>query len=445
MTTKNHSSACVILCAGQGTRMKSALPKVLHQVAGLPMVGHVLQTAGQLQMEEKIVVVGPNMPEVTKVVHSLDMDAQIAVQAEALGTGHAVRAAEEALEGFDGLVFVLYGDTPLIQAETLRAMTMSDATVTVLGMRPKDPAAYGRLIVDETGNLTRIVEFKEANVQERSVNLCNSGVMAVQAKDLWRYLAQIKNDNSKGEYYLTDLVELAVAEGKSCAVVEAPEESLLGVNDRIDLARAEAAWQQQRRAEIMRSGVTMTMPETVRFSHDTEVASDVVIEPYVVFSSGVEVESGVHIKAFSHMEGAVIHKKAIIGPYARLRPGANIGEGARIGNFVEIKNAELEEGAKVNHLSYVGDARVGAHANIGAGTITCNYDGFQKYRTTIGDHAFIGSNSALVAPVEVGEGAIIGAGSTITEDVEPDALAMTRPQQLHRTGWAQQFRNKKQN
>jgi len=356
-----------------------------------------------------------------------------------------VRAAEEALEGFDGLVFVLYGDTPLIESETLRAMELTGASVTVLGMRPSDPAAYGRLICDDKGNLKKIVEFNDANDEERAVNLCNSGVMAVQSQDLFRYLSQIKNENAKAEYYLTDIVELAVKEGKQCAVVEASEESLLGVNDREDLALAEEAWQQRKRSEIMKAGITMLAPHTVTFHHDTIIEADVVIEPNVVFSLGVEVKKNARIRAFSHLEGANVGEAAIIGPYARLRPGANIGKEARIGNFVEIKNADLEEGAKVNHLSYVGDAHVGAFANIGAGTITCNYDGFQKYRTTIGDHAFIGSNSALVAPVDVGDGAIVGAGSTITEDVEADALSMTRPQQLHRVGWAQQFRSKRQN
>lgn len=442
---KKPSIACVVLCAGQGTRMKSTLPKVLHEVAGLPMIGHVLETATQLKPEEIVVVVGPKMGAVEKAVTGLDYDARFAVQHEALGTGHAVRAAEEALEDFDGMVLVLYGDTPLIEAETLRAMTMTKAAVTVLGMRPKDPGAYGRLICDAKGNLQRIVEFKDAKEKERAVDLCNSGVMAVQAKDLFKYLSKLKNNNAKGEYYLTDIVEMAVKDGKKCAVVEAPEASLLGVNDRADLAQAEAAWQQRARVNFMKSGVTLIAPESVTFCHDTEIEKDVIIEPNVFFGHGVEIHSGAHIKAFSHLEGAVVGKDAVIGPYARLRPGANIGKDVKIGNFVEIKNADIESGAKVNHLSYVGDARVGTHANIGAGTITCNYDGFQKYRTTIGDHAFIGSNSALVAPVEIGEGAIVGAGSVITEDVEADALSMTRPQQLHRLGWALQFRNKRQN
>ena len=441
----NPSIACVILCAGQGTRMKSALPKVLHELAGLPMVEHVVTTTQQLPPEETIIVVGPSMPQVQKTIEGLDLSATLAVQQQALGTGHAVRAAEEALADFDGLVFILYGDTPLIEADTLRSMQSTGATVTVLGMRPNNPAAYGRLICDDSGNLKRIVEFNDANADERAVNLCNSGVMAVQSKDLFRYLSEIKNDNAKSEYYLTDIVELAVNEGKQCAVVEASEESLLGVNDRADLASAEEAWQTRRRQQVMKSGVTMISPDTVTFHHDTEIGSDVVIEPNVMFAAGVNVKKNARIRAFSHLEGATVGEASIIGPYARLRPGANLGKDVRIGNFVEVKNADLEEGAKVNHLSYVGDAHVGAFANIGAGTITCNYDGFQKYRTTIGDHAFIGSNSALVAPVDVGEGAIVGAGSTITEDVEADALSMTRPQQLHRVGWAQQFRNKRQN
>ncbi len=442
---KKPPIACVILCAGQGTRMKSPLPKVLHEIAGLPMVGHVVATAQELKPEEIVIVVGPAMPLVQKTIEGLDLSATLAIQHQALGTGHAVRSAEEALADFDGLVFILYGDTPLIEAETLRSMQLTGATVTVLGMRPADPAAYGRLICDDIGNLQRIVEFNDANENERAINLCNSGVMAVQSKDLFRYLSQIKNDNAKAEYYLTDIVELAVAEGKECAVVEASEESLLGVNDRADLAQAEEAWQQRRRVEVMKSGVTMFAPKTVTFHHDTQIEADVIIEPNVMFSGGVDVKKNARIRAFSHLEGANVGEASIIGPYARLRPGANIGKDVRIGNFVEIKNADLEEGSKVNHLSYVGDAHVGAFANIGAGTITCNYDGFQKYRTTIGDHAFIGSNSALVAPVDVGEGAIVGAGSVITEDVEADALSMTRPQQLHRVGWAQQFRSKRQN
>jgi bifunctional UDP-N-acetylglucosamine pyrophosphorylase/glucosamine-1-phosphate N-acetyltransferase len=442
---KNVPIACVILCAGQGTRMKSSMPKVLHAIAGLPMMGHVLYSAAALNPEEVVAVIGPKMPEVEQVIHSLDLGAQIAVQQEALGTGHAVKSAADSLEGFEGKVLVLYGDTPLIEQETLEQMAQSEAAVTVLGMRPEDPAAYGRLICDEAGNLQKIVEFKDANAEERAVNLCNSGVMAVEAKALWGYLEKLTNDNANGEYYLTDVVAMAVAEGKKCAVIEAEESSLLGVNDRNQLAQAEAIYQQRARHQAMQSGVTLQAPETVTFCYDTEIANDVVIEPNVVFAAGVEVASGARIRAFSYLEGCSVGEGAVIGPYARLRPGANIGKEARIGNFVEIKNADLEEGAKVNHLSYVGDAHVGTHANIGAGTITCNYDGFQKYRTTIGDHAFIGSNSALVAPVEIGEGAIVGAGSTITEDVDPDALAMTRPQQLHRAGWAQQFRTKRQN
>ncbi len=442
---KKPPLACVILCAGQGTRMKSALPKVLHEVAGLPMIGHVIHAASELNAEELVVVTGPSMPQVGQVAQSINLDVKIAIQHEALGTGHAVRAAEAALEGFEGLVFVLYGDTPLISAQTLHEMTLTGATVTVLGMRPKDPAAYGRLMVDDQNHLIRIVEYNDANAQERAIDLCNSGVMAVQAQDLFRYLREIKNQNAKNEYYLTDIVELACKKGKHCAVVEAAEETLLGVNSRQDLARAEVAYQQSRRAQLMDSGVTMLAPDTVMLHHDTYIEADVIIEPNVIFGEGVEVFSGATIRAFSYLEGASVGCGAIVGPYARLRPGTHLGADVRVGNFVEIKNAELGEGAKVNHLSYVGDATIGAFANIGAGTITCNYDGFQKSRTIIGDHAFIGSNSALVAPVEIGEGAIIGAGSTITEDVESDALSMTRPQQLHRIGWAQQFRTKRQN
>lgn len=437
--------ACVILSAGKGTRMKSLLPKVLHPVAGLPMVGHVLHAANSLNPQEVIVVISPELPEVGHVVQSIDLDAQIAIQKIAQGTGDAVRAAESALKDFEGIVFVLFGDTPLILPETLYQMAQTSADVTVLGMRPADPAAYGRLICDVEGKLQRIVEFNDANEAERAVNLCNSGVMAVKANHLFNWLGRITNDNAKQEFYLTDIVGLAVGDGKQCVVVEAEEASLLGVNDRVQLAQAEAALQQRLREKFMRAGVTMIAPETVTLHHDSVIEQDVVIEPHVVIGQGVEIKSGATIRAFSHLEGAVIETGAVIGPYARLRPGSYIGEKAKVGNFVEIKNAEIQTGAKVSHLSYIGDAVIGEFANIGAGTITCNYDGYEKHRTSVGAYSFVGSNSALVAPVEIGEAAIIGAGSVITEDVDANSLSLTRSQQQHRANWARQFRNRKQN
>ena len=442
---KKPSFACVILSAGKGTRMKSRLPKVLHPIAGLPMLGHVLKTCSVLEPDEIIVVTSPELPEVSRTAQALELDATIVEQSPAQGTGHAVQCTAAALEGFKGKVLVLYGDTPLLREETLTAMLQSETAITVLGMRPQDPAAYGRLICDENGALQRIVEFKDANESERAVTLCNSGVMAIDGSQLYGWLNRIDNNNAKGEYYLTDIIALAIADGQGCSVIEADETELLGVNDRTQLAQAELAMQQRLRQKAMEDGVTLIAPETVTFSHDTILHADVVIEPNVFFAQEVEVKSGAVIRAFSHLEGACVESGAIIGPYARLRPGAHVGASAHIGNFVEIKKAEIGTGAKINHLSYVGDASVGEYANIGAGTITCNYDGFQKYRTCIGDYAFIGSNSALVAPVEIGEGAMVGAGSTITEDVEANALSMTRPQQLHRPAWASQFRNKKRN
>ncbi len=434
----------IILGAGMGTRMRSALPKVLHGVGGQPMVSHVLDAVASLDAARVGVVVAPGFENVAKAVAPVPT----AIQDQALGTAHAALAAADLFNGFTGDVFILFGDTPLIRQETLQAMLdrrrAADApTVVVLGMRPAGENAYGRLIVTPDGALNRIVEFKDANAEERAAPLWNSGVMLVDGAVLFDLLRQVGDDNAKGEFYLTDIVALARAAGGSAAVVEGLESELLGVNDRSDLAQAEAEFQRRKRVAAMTGGATLTAPETVFFSHDTEIGQDVIIEPNVVFGPGAKIQSGAHIRAFSHIEGAVVASGAVIGPYARLRPGADIGEGARIGNFVEVKAATIEAGAKANHLAYIGDAHVGAGANIGAGTITCNYDGYFKHKTDIGAGAFIGSNSSLVAPVQVGAGAIVGAGSTIGRSVPENALAVTRASQTHRDGWAETFRAQK--
>lgn len=434
--------AAIILAAGQGTRMKSKLHKVLHPIAGRPMLLHLIASLAELTPERQVVVVGAGREQVEAAVAGHDVT--IAVQDKQLGTGHAVRQAHDALAGFVGDVLILYGDVPLVRAATMQAMLDrlnrgDDPRAVVLGFRPHDPAAYGRIVADGQGIIEKMVEYKDASEAERAVTLCNSGLMAVRSTDLFVLLDQIGNENAAGEYYLPDIVMLP---GQTSAVVETDPLEVAGVNSRAELAGVEAAWQAQRRAAAMRDGVTLVAPETVFFAHDTVLARDVTVAPHVVFGPGVTVEEDVVIHAFSHLEGAVVRRGAEIGPYARLRPGADIGAKAKVGNFVEIKKATLGEGAKANHLSYIGDASVGAGANIGAGTITCNYDGFLKYRTEIGAGAFIGSNSALVAPVTIGDGAIVGAGSVVTRDVETDALALARGTQEALPGWAKRFRVK---
>lgn len=434
----------IILAAGKGTRMKSDLPKVLHPLGGKPMVRHVIDAVQGLGAERLCVVVAPGMDRVEAAV----APCLTAIQAEALGTGHAALAAASVMEGFAGDVFILFGDTPLITAETLEAMAAARnapgaPAVIVLGMRAAGPNAYGRLIQAADGSLERIVEFRDANEAEKAAPLCNSGVMLVDGARLFGWLNQIGNDNSKGEYYLTDLVALARKDGCACAVVEGTEEELLGVNSRVELAAAEAILQRRLREAAMLAGVSMPMPETVYLCCDTQFGQDVTVGPHTVFGPGVAIGNHVEIKGFCHFEGATVADGAILGPYARLRPGADIRNGAHIGNFVEVKKAIIEEGAKANHLSYIGDARVGAGANIGAGTITCNYDGFDKHFTDIGAGAFIGSNSALVAPVTIGDGALVAAGSTISKNVPADALAIERADQDLRDGWASRFRKKK--
>jgi len=423
--------------------MKSDRHKVLHPIAGRPLLHHLLASVDALAPERTVVVVGAGREQIEASLAGTPT--RFAVQAEQLGTGHAVRVAEEALAGFAGDVLVLYGDVPLVRPETMRSMVerlnAADAPVAVvLGFRPPDAAAYGRIVAEGDGTIAKMVEYKDATPEERAIDLCNSGLMAVRAADLFALLAQVRNENAAGEYYLPDIVMEAMAAGRKSAVIEAEAWEVAGVNSRAELAGVEAEWQRRRRADAMAAGVTLVAPETVWFAHDTALGRDVVIEPNVIFGPGVHVGDHAVIRGFSHIEGASIGAGAQVGPYARLRPGAVLGAKAKVGNFVEIKKAELGAGAKVSHLTYLGDASVGAEANIGAGTITCNYDGYFKYRTEIGAGAFIGSNSALVAPVSIGAGAIVGAGSVITSNVEADALALARGAQTVRPGWAMRFR-----
>ncbi|WP_168069722.1 bifunctional UDP-N-acetylglucosamine diphosphorylase/glucosamine-1-phosphate N-acetyltransferase GlmU [Sphingomonas kaistensis] len=437
--------AVVILAAGQGTRMRSDLHKVLHPLAGKPMLMHLLDTVDTLEAERRVVVVGTGREQLEGALagHQLTL----ALQAEQKGTGHAVAQAAEALAGFDGTVLVLYGDTPCIETATLQAMqgrleAEDRPGVVVLASSPDDPASYGRVVLGQGDTIARMVEYKDASPEERAVRLCNSGMMAVAASDLFRWLAKVGNDNAAGEYYLPDIVMVAAAEGRHSVAVECDPWQTAGINSRSELALVERDWQGRRRAQAMAEGATLFDPDTVWFSADTRLGRDVLVEPSVFFGPGVSVADGAVIRAFSHLEGASVGAGAEVGPYARLRPGAELGERSKVGNFVEIKKAKLGARAKANHLSYIGDADVGAGANIGAGTITCNYDGFFKYQTRIGEGAFIGSNSSLVAPVNVGAGAIVGAGSVVTRDVEGDALGVTRAEQKQLSGWAAHFRER---
>ena len=420
--------------------MKSSLHKVLHPIAGKPMLLHLVDSLATLVPDRTVIVAGARREQVEAAVSSHGV--AIAVQAEQLGTGHAVQQAQAALAGFSGDVLILYGDAPLVTPATmqrLRDALTSDVGAVVLGFRPHDPGAYGRIIA-KGDTIVKMVEFKDASEAERAVTLCNSGLMAVRSDALFALLGRIGNDNAAGEYYLPDIISLLIADGGTARVIETGAEEVAGINSRAELAAVEASWQARRRAEALADGVTLIDPSTVFFSHDTVIANDVVIEPFVVFGPGVRIARGVTVHAHSHVEGATIGDDCRIGPFARLRPGTVLGAGARIGNFVETKKAVFGAGAKANHLSYLGDATIGAGANIGAGTITCNYDGFFKYSTVIGAGAFIGSNSALVAPVTIGDGAIVAAGSTITADVPADALALVRPPQIAKTGWAAAFR-----
>ena len=439
----SHPFAALILAAGKGTRMKSDLHKVLHPIAGRPMLGHLIDAVDRLGAARKLVVTGAGREQVEAFVAPLGVE--VATQEPQLGTAHAVQRGEAALKDFDGDVLILYGDVPLVPVETMRRMldrlNGDDAPVAVvLGFRPVDALAYGRILARGDGTIDDMIEYKDATTEQRAIDLCNSGLLAAKGRDLWRLLALVGNDNAAGEYYLPDIVKIARAEGGRSIVIEAEPWEVAGVNSRAELATVETDWQRRRRLAAMADGATLIAPETVWFSHDTHIGRDVVIEPHVFFGPKVNIGDGVVIHGFSHIEGASVQAGAEIGPFARLRPGAEIGEGAKIGNFVEVKNGRFGKGAKANHLSYIGDAEVGAKANIGAGTITCNYDGFLKYRTVIGEGAFIGSNSALVAPVTIGDGAMVAAGSVITRNVETDSLAIARAKQEAHPTWATRFR-----
>ena len=434
--------AAIILAAGKGTRMKSDLHKVLHPIAGRPMIEHLLESIEALGAERVVVVVGDRREQLEA---ALAGRVEFAVQEPQLGTGHAVLQAKAALEGFEGDVLLLSGDVPFIRPTTMRAMLdalhgSADPAAVVLGFRPPDAGAYGRVVAGADGRVARIVEHKDASEEERAIGLCNSNIFAIRSRDLWPLLERVGDDNAQHEYYLPDIIGIASADGRSSSLIEGDAAEAIGPNSRGEFAAAEAAWQEHRRSEAMAEGASLVAPETVWFAFDTRLGRDVTIEPNVYFGPGVSVADGARIRAFSHIEGATIGPGAEIGPYARLRPGTVIGEKARIGNFVETKKAVLGAGAKASHLTYLGDAEVGAGANVGAGTITCNYDGYFKYGTVIGEGAFIGSNSALVAPVSIGANAIVGAGSVVTRDVEADALVLARGSQQSKPGWATRFR-----
>lgn len=434
--------AGIILAAGQGTRMKSAKPKVMHAVAGRPILGHVIAAMRGAGVSRIVVVTASDASEVQ--AYSEREGAQSVVQESQLGTGHAAACADAILRDFSGPLVVSYGDHPLFTSATFDASfaAREKAGMAIVAFRSHSKA-YGRVIVDRDGLVERIVEFKDASESERNVDLCNAGMMAADAKSFLRWAAKLQNDNAQGEFYLTDIPGFAKAENVKCAVVEADEAETMGVNSRAELAAAEAEMQRRLRTKMLEAGVGMTAPDTVHLSFDTVIEPDAQIDPFVVFAPGTTVRRGAHIRAFSHLEGADVGAGAIVGPYARLRPGAKIEEDVHIGNFVEVKNATVEKGAKANHLAYLGDARIGAGANIGAGTITCNYDGLDKHFTDIGANVFIGSNSALVAPVTVSDGAYIGAGSVITKEVAANSLAVTRASQKEIPGWAEKFRARK--
>jgi len=439
---KSREFAVVILAAGKGSRLKSGLHKVLHNIAGRPIIEHLMAQVQILQPTKTIVIVGD---EREQVIGQVSDRATCVVQEPQLGTGHAVAQAKDALAGFDGDVIMLLGDAPFITAVTMiemleRLRAQDEPAVVVLGFEPEDALQYGRVITHSDMTIEKMVEFKDANEAERATRLCNSGLMAARSKDLFDLLGRVDNDNAQGEYYLPDIVNVAVREGRTCAAVVAdnPEE-VLGINSRKELAAAERQWQELRREEALENGVTLKAPDTVFFSYDTELAADVTIEPNVVFGPGVKVERGARVRAFSHLEGAHVGEDCEVGPYARLRPGAVMEKASKVGNFVEMKKATLGEGAKANHLSYLGDATIGAGANIGAGTITCNYDGYFKHQTKIGERAFIGSNSALIAPVTIGADAIVAAGSAVSRDVAAGELRMVRAEQLVKPGWADRF------
>jgi bifunctional UDP-N-acetylglucosamine pyrophosphorylase/glucosamine-1-phosphate N-acetyltransferase len=432
------SLALVILAAGKGTRMQSDLPKVLHKIAGAPLITHVVNAALSLNPERIIVVTGHGTQAVeTCIKQYKEEKIQIVVQSKQLGTGHAVQQAQQSLEDFNGNVIIMYGDTPLLKPQTLSnlSLNLNKSDLSLLGFTTENPGKYGRLIA-EGDKLKRIVEFKDASKSEKAIQLCNSGVMAISKVELFKLLSKINNQNASGEFYLTDVVEHAVRDGKSCKVIRCAEEETMGVNTRAELAKAELEYQKVRRQDALDQGITMSAPETVHFSFDTIIGRDTIIEQNVVFGPGVRVEEGAQIKAFSHLEGAFIETGCIVGPYARLRTGTKLGKNAKVGNFVEVKGSQIGGGTKINHLSYVGDAVIGSNANVGAGTITCNYDGVQKHKTIVGNDAFIGSNTMLVAPVSIGKEAFTASGSVIIENVPDGALALGRSKQINKLGLA---------
>jgi len=438
--------AAIILAAGQGTRMKSAQPKVLHKVGGKPLVGWALDLASAAQCAPAVVVIGPEMAELRKLIVARLGEAGVAVQQSPRGTADAVGAAKDALAAFDGDVVILYGDAPLVRADTVEAMFAlreQRGGLVVLGFEAADPTGYGRLILDENGAVSRIVEERDASDAERRTTFCNSGVVVADAAQLFQLLSMVTNNNARGEFYLTDIVGLARSAGFKTHTARAEEREVLGVNSRAELARAEAAFQARARQSAFESGVTMIAPETVYFSHDTRIGADVVIEPNVYFAEGVSIGAGTTIHAHCHFERTEVGENCEIGPFARFRPNAKLARNVKIGNFVEVKNSNLAEGVKANHLAYIGDADVGARSNLGAGTITCNYDGFDKHRTTIGEDVFIGSDTALVAPVTIGARAYTGAGSVITQNVAEGALGLGRGRQADKEGWADRFRETK--
>lgn len=429
------SLSIIILAAGKGTRMKSSLPKVLHPIAHKPMINHVVDTAASMSPNKIVIVTNPETESAIKsvVTHKITT----CKQPKALGTGDAVKCALPQIKNVPGHVLILFGDTPLITRDTLNDMVAAlnqnpSTAVAVLGFHPDDPAEYGRIIIDSLGEIERIVEYNDASDAERAIDLCNSGVMAIRSEHIENLIKKIQSNNVKKEYYLTDIIGLAKQQGLGCTYVEAEPDEVMGINNRIQLAEVEAALQFRLRVQAMEQGVTMQDPDSVMLAADTQFGQDVTLQPSIYFGPEVTVENNVKIKAFSHIEGATIKEGSSVGPFARIRPGSEIGVDAHIGNFVEVKNTTLKTGAKAGHLSYLGDATIGEDANIGAGTITCNYDGKNKHHTIIGDKAFIGSNTALVAPVTIGDGALIGAGSVITEDVDKDKLALARARQVQK-------------
>ena len=436
----NRDFAAIILAAGKGTRMKSDLHKVLHPIAGHPMLLHLLDSFAELDLKRTVVVVGDKREQLDAAL--ADRGVTTALQEPQLGTAHAALQARAALEGFSGHILVCFGDCPMVRADTVRRLIAAlneGAKVAVLGFRPADPLAYGRIIADADGTVSKMVEYKDANAEERACDLCNSGLIVAHSDDMWPLLDAVDNDNAQGEYYLPDVATGAIARGDRVKVIETDADEVAGINSRAELATAEAQWQALKREEAMAGGASLKAPETVFFSWDTELGRDVTVEPNVVFGPGVSVADGATIRAFSHLEGARVGEGCSVGPYARLRPGAVMEKDSKVGNFVEMKKTTLGEGAKANHLTYLGDAEVGAGANIGAGTITCNYDGYFKYKTVIGERAFIGSNSALIAPVRIGADAIVAAGSAVSRDVGDGDLRVVRGDQVVKPGWADRF------